>query len=92
MKVVKVSSNNRFELEHNESIAFIEFDKIEPNILDLVHTEVPKEVAGNGVGSKLVEGALQYCKQNDLNVIPSCAFVKNFINKHPEWNDFISKK
>lgn len=92
MSTVNITENNRFELEIEGKIAFIEFDKIEPNILDLVHTEVPEELGGKGVGSKLVEGALNYCKENGLLVIPSCSFVKNYMDKHDEWNDLIAQK
>lgn len=92
MSEVKLSENNRFELEVENAIAFIEFDKIEPNILDLIHTEVPEELAGKGVGSKLVSGALQYCKENGLKVIASCSFVKSYIEKHPQWQELLSNK
>ena len=92
MSVVVITENNRFELEVNSKVAFIEFDKIEPNILDLVHTEVPEELGGKGIGSKLVKGALNYCKENNLLVIPSCPFIKSYMEKHAEWNDLIAQK
>ena len=90
MSTVKITTINRFELEVNDYVAFIEFDKIEPTILDLVHTEVPKELSGKGIGSKLVFGALQYCKVHKLKIIPSCPFIKNYIEKHPEWTALVS--
>ncbi len=92
MSEIKITDNNRFELEFEESIAFIEFDKIEPNILDLLHTEVPKAIAGKGIGSKLVSNALQYCKDNELKIIPSCSFIAKYIDKHPEWKELISQQ
>lgn len=92
MNKVEVTENNRFELEVDQLIAFIEFDKMEPNILDLVHTEVPEALEGKGVGSKLVEGALQYSRDNELKIIPSCPFIKSYIDKNPQWKDLIVKK
>jgi len=92
MNKVEVTENNRFELKEDQSIAFIEFDKIEPNILDLVHTEVPDALEGKGVGSKLVEGALQYSRDNELKIIPSCPFIKSYIDKNPQWKDLIVQK
>lgn len=92
MGQVKLAENNRFELEVENTIAFIAFDKIEPNILDMVHTEVPEELSGKGIGSKLVSGALQYCKENELKVIPSCPFIKSYIEKHTEWQELVSQK
>lgn len=92
MNKVELTENNRFELEVDGATAFIEFDKIEPNILDLLHTEVPQSLSGKGVGSKLVEGALQYCQDNELKIIPSCPFIKSYIDKHPLWNHLIVQK
>lgn len=92
MSEIKITDNNRFELKFEESIAFIEFDKIEPNILDLLHTEVPDELAGKGIGSKLVLSALQYCKDNELKIFPSCPFIAKYIDKHPEWKELVSQR
>lgn len=83
---------NRFELEVEGKIAIIEFQKIEPNVLDLIHTEVPDELAGKGIGSKLVSGALEHCKDNNLQIIPSCPFIKSYIDKHPEWKELLAPK
>ncbi len=90
-EVILNTERNRFELEIENQIAFIEFDKIEPNILDFVHTEVPEELSGKGIGSKLAKSALQYCKDNNLKVIPSCPFIKTYIEKHSEWQPLLAK-
>ena len=93
MNQVKVNSEkNRFELEVDDSLAIIDFQKIEPNIMDLVHTEVPEELSGKGIASKLVSGVLKYCKDNNLKVIPSCSFVESYIDKHPEWKVLVARK
>ena len=90
MREVKLNNEkNRFELDVEGSIALIEFEKLEPNILDLIHTEVPEALSGKGVASKLVLGALNYIRSNNLKLIPSCSFVKSYMDKHPEWNDLI---
>ena len=93
MSEVKVNTEkNRFELQMDESMAIIEFDKLEPNVLDLTHTEVPEELSGKGVGSKLVVGALDYIRDNGLKLIPSCSFIKSYIDKHDEWQDLVYQK
>jgi len=92
MNQVKVTDNNRFELDAKDQTAYIEFDKIEPNILDLVHTEVPEPLSGQGVGAALVEGALNYCTENGLKVIATCPFIKSYMDKNLEWNDLIANQ
>lgn len=90
-EVILNTERNRFELEIENQIAFIEFDKIEPNVLDMTHTEVPEELSGKGIGSKLAKSALQYSKDNNLKVIPSCPFIKTYIDKHSEWQPLLAK-
>ena len=39
------------------------------------HTGVPPELGGQGIGSRLVAGALAQVRQAGLTVVPACAFV-----------------
>ncbi len=78
-------SEHRFEMEVNGSIAFVEFKK-RSNIIYLVHTETPPELEGKGVASALVEKTLRYLEQHNLKLVPQCAFVQSYLQKHPEWN------
>lgn len=46
------------------------------------HTEVAVE--GEGLGSELVRHALQDARSRGLKVRPDCAFVRGYLEKHPE--------
>jgi hypothetical protein len=92
MNQVKVTANHFFELQIGNHTAYIEFEKTEASILDLLHTQVPETLTGQGVGSKVVEGALNYCKENGLKVIPTCSFVKKYIKNNPQWSDLIANQ
>lgn len=58
--------------------------------LDYLHTFVPEELRGKGIGAKLVQYSLNYAKDHQLKVIPSCAFVKSFIAKHQEYQSIVT--
>ena len=58
---------------------------IADGVITFEHTEVPPELAGKGVGSKLVKGALDQVRTEGLKVIAQCPFVKAWIDKHPEY-------
>ena len=50
-----------------------------------IHTEVPPELAGRGLGSILVRHILDYAQNEGLKVKAVCPFVKAYIDKHPEY-------
>ena len=54
-----------------------------------MHTEVPPELGGQGVGSKLVKGALDQVRAQGLKAIAQCPFVKAYIDKHVEYQDLL---
>jgi predicted GNAT family acetyltransferase len=62
---------------------------IEPDgkTLDYHHTFVPEALRGQQIGDKIVKFALDYAKENNFKVIPSCPFVKTMIERYPEYKD-----
>jgi predicted GNAT family acetyltransferase len=52
--------------------------------LVLVHTEVPIELEGQGIGGKLVTAAVDYAAQAGLVVVPSCPFAQSWLDRHPD--------
>ena len=55
----------------------------------LTHTEVPKELEGKGIGSKLVKEVFDYIESEKLKMIPLCPFVKAYVQRHPEWKKLV---
>ena len=74
----------RFEAEIEGHIAFVEYRKGNDHI-SYIHTEVPKELEGRGVGAFLAKNVLEYAKEHQLRVKPYCPFIKAYIDKHPEY-------
>jgi uncharacterized protein len=79
---------HRFELEVEDHLAATYY-KLSDNVITFVHTEVPPELGGKGVGSRLVKGALDQVRAQGLKVIPQCPFVKAWIDKHPDYADLL---
>lgn len=77
-------AQNRFELRFGDKTAFLLYKKMHGQI-HLIHTEVPVALRGTGLGSKLVEGALQLTDQSGLKVVPQCPFVVEFLKRRPEY-------
>jgi predicted GNAT family acetyltransferase len=78
----------RFELDLNGRTA-VAYYQLSPGVITFTHTEVPPELSGHGIGSKLVRGALEAARQQGLKVVAKCPFVGAYMAKHPELNDLL---
>ena len=87
--VINNTEKNRFEISHGSQLSKLEYRMKDDEFIDLVHTEVPEDLTGQGIGSSLVTAALEYARENDLKAIPSCPFVASYVDRHPEWQDIV---
>jgi predicted GNAT family acetyltransferase len=81
--------DQQFEFQVGEYLAFIEYERT-LHFISLIHTEVPAEIAGHGVGTAIVEKTLQHIESLHLKMIPLCPFVAGFVLLHPEWRRLIA--
>lgn len=89
--VVNNREKQRFEVVSGSQVSKLDYRMPDEDTIDLVHTEVPEDLAGQGIGSALVTTALNYAKDNDLKVIPSCPFVASYIERHPKWKELVTE-
>ena len=87
-EVVNNKTQHRYELTVEGHLAATYY-KISDGVITFVHTEVPPELGGKGVGSALVKGALDQVRADGLKVIAECPFVKAYIGKHSEYADLL---
>jgi predicted GNAT family acetyltransferase len=80
---------NRFELDIEGIIAFVTYRK-SPGAITLVHTEVPPELGGRGVGSRLGRATLDAVRAQGRKLSVECDFIRSFMTKHPEYNDLLT--
>jgi predicted GNAT family acetyltransferase len=81
-------SESRFELEVDGEVAYAYYRR-QGDVLTLFHTEVPPTIAGHGVGTKLIEGALDLVRTEGLKIVPRCSFVSAFLARHPDYQDLL---
>jgi hypothetical protein len=83
------ASRFRLLLEGGDE-AYIEYSPLGSTTLDLLHTIVPPEAQGEGVGTRLVEQVLGYARDHNLRIVPSCQFVAAYLAEHPEYGDLVA--
>ena len=83
------TERHRFELDADNHVAFSNYKRSD-GLLTILHTEVPKELEGRGIGSALVRGLLETARAQGLKVHAVCPFVKSYLDRHPEYSDLQS--
>ncbi|UII24761.1 N-acetyltransferase [Fulvivirga maritima] len=64
---------------------YLQFKQMAPQVLDFEYIFVPEEVRSRGIGSNLVYNALIFAQKEHLEIIAGCAFVQDYMTKHPEF-------
>lgn len=82
-------SLNRYEISADGKTAFSEY-KLSGGTITFMHTEVPPEFRGKGIGSQLVRGELEAARARRLKVIARCPFVSRYIQEHAEFQDLLA--
>jgi predicted GNAT family acetyltransferase len=82
------TERHRFELDADGHVAFSNYRR-DDGTITIMHTEVPTELGGKGIGSALVRGLLEIVRAQGLKVVPLCPFVAGYIAKHPEYADLL---
>merc|ERR1712137_1046179 len=79
--VVHQPEVKRFEALVEGQVAILEYT-IRNGTISLNHTEVPKQLEGRGIGSSLCKAAIQFAKDNQLDINPVCWFVDKYMKRH----------
>lgn len=78
----------RYEMVIDGETAFVTYT-LAGDRITLEHTEVPRALAGRGVGSTLAQAVLEDVRRRQLRLIPECAFIAGYIKKHPAFADLV---
>ena len=84
-EIINNKDLGRFELTLEDATAELRYRR-DGNRIDLLHTEVPEALGGRGIASTLARHALDYARQEGLEVHVYCTFVATFVKRHPEYS------
>lgn len=81
-----------------EAPTVIELELIEPDLflglgdgtIIFTHTTIDPPLEGRGLGSALAAYVLDDARARGLSVVPECAFIAAYIDRHPEYADLVS--
>jgi uncharacterized protein len=80
---------SRYEARVGEELAgFSHYQREGPTVV-FTHTEVDPAFEGQGVGGRLVQGALDDVRRRGGRVVARCPFVHGWLDRHPEYQDLV---
>ena len=82
------ATSGRLEIEREGHVAYLEYTLV-GKILQLIHSEVPEALRGQGLGSELAHSALEWAREQGLKVDVVCPSVAEYLKKHREYADLV---
>lgn len=77
-------AENRYEFDLGTDKAYIEYAEGKEALL-LTRTVVPEAYEGQGIAAELTVDVLEELKKQGRKIIPHCAYIIRWIERHPEW-------
>jgi hypothetical protein len=83
-QIVDNPAQSRFELDVGGAVA-VAYYKVDGDRIVLLHTEVPQELSGRGIGSRLAKGVFEALRERGLGVVAKCPFMASYAARNPEY-------
>jgi len=87
-EVIHEKENERFVIYTEGNEVYVEYT-MRGNKIDLHHTYTHPALRGKGLAAHVVRAALEFAKENNLKVIPTCSYVQAFIAKNDEYKELV---
>jgi uncharacterized protein len=81
--VIDNQTESRFELWVDGRLAELPYRRNGKRLV-LIHTEVPVELEGRGLGGALVAAAVDRAAREGMTVVPLCPFARDWLERHPD--------
>ena len=82
-EVTENQAKSRFEVHIGAELAELVYRKRADRLV-LMHTGVPEELGGRGLGGLLVQAALTKAAAEGLTIVPLCPFARGWLQRHPD--------
>jgi predicted GNAT family acetyltransferase len=92
ISIVRNEHRHRYEALSDGDLAGFMTYRLAEDTIELVHTEIDDASEGKGVGSVFVRDVLDEIRRDgERRVIPSCPFVAEWIDRHPDYADLVDE-
>ena len=91
-QVRHLPEDHRFEIEIDGTRAGLAAYRMTDGRWVFTHTEVDDGHEGEGLGSQLVQGALDHVRGEGGRIVPLCPFVRSWVERHREYADLVDQE
>lgn len=85
MKIeLNLEQNESQAFDGSDKIGYCQYEKKEEKVWDITHTVVNPIYGGKGIAGELLNKVVDYAKENDIKLIPSCSYARKKFNENPE--------
>jgi uncharacterized protein len=82
-QVTDNQAESRFEIQFGDVLAELKYHRNGKRFV-LLHTGVPAELEGRGIGGRLVAAAIDRAARQGLTVVPLCPFARGWLERHAD--------
>ena len=70
--------------------AELTFVRTDPDVFIADHTLTPVALRHRGIATQLVERLVADARREGFRIRPTCPFVVDLFDRHPEWSDLLA--
>lgn len=89
MQIEKMRGRHLAKNENGEIMGYITYKVRSENTIEIDHTVVHDEYAGQGLASKLVRSVVDEARKEGWKIIPTCSYAEAWFQKHEEEKDLL---
>ena len=89
MSVEHEPDKHRFVIHRAEGEGVLLYEKVATRTLDFQHVRVDSALRGKGIAAERVRAALEYARDHELRIIPTCPYVQRWIEAHSNERDLV---
>ncbi len=89
-KVTHNKNASKFSTINEGKESVLEYIMVSSTTMNMIHTYVPTEQRGRQIAASLVKAGLEYAEENNLKVIPSCSYVRTYINRNDAYKKLLA--
>lgn len=83
------AQDQEFTITQSAGSAELAYSLPAPGVIDFTHTYVEEVLRGKGLAEQLAKAALAYARRQRLRVRTSCRFMREYVQRHPEYGPLL---